>query len=118
MENIYTKVTQALNEEELGCKVRKIKRDTDDKISVSYILHPSIPVQHYDDTYHMIEHEVQVDIWADYEVSIHSMIEKVIRLMKENGFMLVSIRADMYEPDTNIIHKPILFSYLEKIEKE
>ncbi|MDA3732109.1 hypothetical protein PBV87_11505 [Niameybacter massiliensis] len=118
MENIYTKVTKALDEKILGCKVKKINRDEDARQSISYLLHPGIPVQYSDDDYMCIEHEIQIDIWSDYELSIHGIIEKVIQLMKENGFELVSIRSDMYERDINIIHKPILFSYLEKLVKE
>lgn len=115
MENIYAKVTKSLDENLLGCKVSKIKRDEDSKLSVSYILHPSIPKEYVDDKPTYMEHEVQVDIWADYNLSIHHTIEKVIELMRINGFGLISIRADMYESDTNIVHKPLLFNYLEKL---
>lgn len=115
MENIYAKVTQALDEEVLGCKVQKIKRDPEAQLSVSYIMHPTIPREFYCDTCKYLEHEVQVDIWANYEVSIHETLVKVIKAMRENGFGLVIIRSDMYEADTNIVHKPILFSYVEKL---
>lgn len=118
MENIYAKVTQALDERLLGCKVQKIKRDPEAQLSISYILHPSIPIQFANDKPTHMEHEVQVDIWADYEISIHETLVKVIQAMRENGFGLVSVRADMYESDTNILHKPILFSYIEKINEK
>ena len=49
MENIYAKVTQALDERVLGCKVQKIKRDAEAQLSISYILHPSIPIQFAND---------------------------------------------------------------------
>lgn len=115
MENIYVKVTKALDEKALGCNVSKIKRDPETKLSISYILHPSIPIEYVDDIPTYMEHEVQVDIWADYNKSIQSTLEKVIELMKGNGFDLISIRADMYESATNIIHKPLLFKYVEKL---
>lgn len=118
MENIYAKVTQALDEKVLGCKVQKIKRDSEAQLSISYILHPSIPREYVNDKPTYMEHEVQVDIWADYEISIHETLVKVIQAMRENGFGLVSVRADMYESDTNILHKPILFSYIEKINEK
>ena len=117
MENIYAKVTQALDEKVLGCKVQKIKRDSEAQLSISYILHPSIPREYVNDKPTYMEHEVQVDIWADYEVSIHETLVKVVKAMRENGFGLVSIRSDMYEPDTNLLHRPILFSYIEKLNK-
>ena len=117
MENIYVKVTQALNEKLLGCKVQKIKRDPEAQLSISYLLHPSIPREYVNDKPTYIEHEVQVDIWADYEISIHETLAKVIKAMRENGFGLVSIRADMYESGTNLLHKPILFSYIEKLNE-
>ena len=117
MENIYVKVTQALDEKLLGCKVQKIKRDPEAQLSISYILHPSIPREYVNDKPIYMEHEVQVDIWADYEVSIHETLAKVIKAMRENGFGLVSIRADMYESGTNLLHKPILFSYIEKLNE-
>lgn len=116
MENIHVKVTKALDEKALGCKVSKIKRDQEAKLSISHILHPSIPIEYVDDIPTCMEHEVQVDIWADYNKSIHSVTQKVITLMQNNGFELVSIRGDMYEPDTNIVHKPLIFQYLEKLE--
>lgn len=118
IENIYIKVNKALDEKILGCTVSKLKRDEDAKLSISYILHPTIPREFYNDDYHNLEHEVQVDIWSDYDSSNHSTVEKVIKLMEENGFNLVSVRSDMYEPDTNIIHKPILFYYVEKLIKQ
>lgn len=117
MENIYAKVTQALDEKVLGCKVQKIKRDPEAQLSISYILHPSIPREYVNDKPTCMEHEVQVDIWADYEVSIHETLVKVVKAMRENGFGLVSIRSDMYEPDTNLLHRPILFSYIEKLNE-
>lgn len=117
MENIYAKVTQALDEKVLGCKVQKIKRDSEAQLSISYILHPSIPREYVNDKPTYMEHEVQVDIWADYEVSIHETLVKVVKAMRENGFGLVSIRSDMYEPDTNLLHRPILFSYIEKLNE-
>lgn len=115
MENIYAKVTQALDEKVLGCKVQKIKRCPEAQLSISYLLHPSIPKEYVNDKPTYMEHEVQVDIWTDYEISNHAAVEKAIELMRVNGFGLVSIRADMYEPDTNIIHKPLLFKYVEKL---
>ena len=118
MENIYDKVTQALDEKVLGCKVQKIKRDPEAQLSISYILHPSIPREYVNDKPTYMEHEVQVDIWADYEVSIHETLVKVIKTMRENGFGLVSVRADMYESATNLVHKPILFSYIEKLNEK
>ena len=102
----------------LGCKVQKIKRDPEAQLSISYILHPSIPREYVNDKPTHMEHEVQVDIWADYEISIHETLVKVIQAMRENGFGLVSVRADMYESYTNILHKPILFSYIEKINEK
>lgn len=115
MENIYSKVSNTLDEKILGCKVQKIKRDAESKVSISYILHPSIPREYINDKPTYLEHEVQIDVWTDYEVSNHTYVEKIVGLMRSNGFGLVSIRSDMYEPETNIIHKPLLFKYLEKL---
>lgn len=115
MENIYAKVNKALDEGILGCKVQKIKRDADSNISISYILHAGIGKYYVSDRLTHIEYEIQVDIWTDYETSNHALVEKAIQLMRENGFGLVSIRPDMYEPNVNIVHKPIIFKYLEKL---
>lgn len=117
MENIYKKVSTALNEEVLGCRVQKIKRDANARQSISYLLHPSIAIQHANDCVTHIEHEVQVDIWSDIELSIHELTSKVIKLMRDNGFMLISVRSDIFESETNIIHKPVIFSYIENLRR-
>lgn len=116
MINLHVLINNTLDENQLGCKVQKFKRDAQAKLSISYFLHPSVPVEYANDKPISIEHEVQIDIWGDYEVSIHNTTEKVIALMREKGFGLVLSRQEEYDDETGIIHKPIIFNYYEKLK--
>lgn len=109
-----SKVIKALKD--ISVPVNFIKRDNKVSTSISFFVVNGMPSKFEDDGYEYIEHLIQIDIWAEYGNSITKITKDVINAMEVAGFTLSSIRADMYESDTNIVHKPIEFRYLEQIK--
>ena len=113
MKNLNSKVVNALKN--IDVPVNFIKR-AKAPISISFFIINGIPEKFEDDGYKYIEYSIQIDIWAEYGNSITQLTKDVINAMEWSGFSLTHIRADMYESDTNIVHKPLEFRYLEQVK--
>lgn len=111
MKNLNSKILKTL--ENVGVPVSFIKRDKKAPIEITFFTINGTPDNFNDNNYECIEHLIQVDIWAKYGNSITDITRKVIKAMQDNNFYLSSVRADMYESDTDMIHKPIEFRYIE-----
>lgn len=62
------------------------------------------------------EINVQVDIWATFGSSISGIRKSIITSMKSNGWALTNQGTDLYESDTNVLHKVLEFKYEGEVE--
>jgi hypothetical protein len=56
----------------------------------------------------------QVDVWSKGDYT--AIVQQVKQLMKQAGFRR-TFETELYEPDTQIFHKVLRFSYVEEREE-
>lgn len=95
-----------------------IKKYKDSDTYVTYFIVNTTPTGYSDNDYKCYMYDIQVDVWSAYEADNTEFIDMIIDSMKSKGFNLTRLGSDMYESETDILHKAIEFSYLLKIERE
>lgn len=112
--NVHQVVITALKN--IGAPVSFLKNIDNPKppIYVTFFEVAGIPTNHSDNKAKNRAITVQVDIWATYGNSLFILKKDIIKAMKEAGFSLTAVRADMYEVDANLVHKPLEFEILDK----
>lgn len=112
--NVQQVFTSALKD--VGVPVSFLKNISSPKppIYITFFEVVGIPTNYSDNKAKNRTITVQVDIWATYGSSLFKLQKDIIGAMEIAGFKLKAVRADMYEVDTNLVHKPLEFEILDK----
>lgn len=112
--NVNERVMNALKD--IGIPVSFLKNSDNPKppIYITFFEVTGIPILHSDNKAKGRTVTIQVDLWGTYGNSLFKLQKDVITAMEEVGFRLSAIRPDMYEEETNIVHKPLEFKLLVK----
>lgn len=92
-----------------------IKKYKDSNIYVTYFIVNTEPLEYADNDYKQYLYDIQVDVWSLYESDNTEVINMIIDSLKSNKFTLTRLGADLYESDTNILHKTIEFKIMMKV---
>lgn len=119
MNNIIEKLEGALSVlDTVNVPFSYIKKYKDANIYVTYFIVNTEPIGYEDDDYKYYKYDVQIDVWSKYDTDNAEVINMIINRMKYNGFILTRLGSDIYENETDLLHKAIEFTINLKKEED
>lgn len=112
MIDINKKIMETLKPIEAeGIPVRCLKYSGDKREYVTFFIYSERETEFEDNSSKVFESYVQVDVWSygNYKKTV----DKILKLMKENGFERRTSGMEMFEPDTQIFHKSLRFLFTD-----